>query len=1069
MKTFSKLCCVVMLLAAPMFAVNEKTCPQLETQTTSISGTTLSLKNDCGVMHGTFEYIITGAPATMSAVLSGCMRGGQCTVLETYTGTTSSPRKPTIDSAYDYFKVVPTWTGGTSPTFTVNDNLTVANGGSGSSLTGTSPIVVAAGAISCPTCGTSTGDVHGAASSTANNAMVFADTTGKAVADSGGPMPATLAPVAGQVFSGYTKATGLFTQRVLISGDIPNNGANTTGTSSNVSGTPAFPNGVTATTQSLFDGTGKLATDAFVLANAGVPTGAIDAALNYVSGDPCATVAANIATAIATNPQSIDIYFGHFATIFPNGIVPCLSNPFENKVFSGVMFLGPVHIVKSVPWITPGNQQRVHIIGDGTSDPGTTIGAVNSTLQDCGSEAPGWNGTNCVINGVTVPAFPSTGHALTFTYPHGAFGAGTYYATLWLGGMGAGGTTNSGSFGSVIEEFNIWPGSGGGNFGVYTAGIQEHSYCRNVVVRASNNSAFFFDRVQSNSTGPTHFYLDGCTGRMDDANTATQGYPKAANQIGMGYGIFYEGNGDVLSASGGGCTQFPQAYPKTISGGAITVAQITYGGAGCTSAPACSVGSNHGGTGETCTWGAPSGGVVPSISMGGVGTGYSLGDTLGGGPFGISNATINGDNTANMQAAIVLDGVYSPKISSIHTGYDAEYGVIVGYGSGGVTGGLFENIDLENASKGVLHFGIGIDKNQTAITIGKGGTVATIMDDVCLTGGTGTTSAISFYDPCSLYIPAGQQPLYQAGFAVTNGGGGSTTFSVAPDGTVVGTNTATFTGLNLSGGLVLTGASGAATTFSTSTTNASIFLTPNGTGQVIVPAGTTTSPGLGITGSLTSGLSACATNVSCILSNAVEVAQFTGGMEITDAASIKFSQTNLANGTSGFNFSVLGSGTTEAGTFGGTSTGDVILNDCKLAAAVAMSVSGTPVTFCTWTLPSAVATLGFQCQGTYTTTTATDTFGLGVNNAQAVTVGQAEAVIGSTNTGTQTNGGASFTTSGAHTIFTGASVSNVTDVPFFFHGVITETVTSGTFVLQGILTGTTPAGTINAGTVCSLH
>jgi hypothetical protein len=51
----------------------------------------------------------------------------------------------------------------------------------------------------------------------------------------------------------------------LVSGDIPNNAANTSGTAANLSGTPALPNGTTATTQAAGDNTTKLATDAFVI------------------------------------------------------------------------------------------------------------------------------------------------------------------------------------------------------------------------------------------------------------------------------------------------------------------------------------------------------------------------------------------------------------------------------------------------------------------------------------------------------------------------------------------------------------------------------------------------------------------------------------------------------------------------------------------------------------------------------------------------------------------------------------------------------------------------------------
>lgn len=50
---------------------------------------------------------------------------------------------------------------------------------------------------------------------------------------------------------------------------FPTFNQNTSGTAANLSGTPALPNGTTATTQSPGDNTTKLATDAFVLANAG--------------------------------------------------------------------------------------------------------------------------------------------------------------------------------------------------------------------------------------------------------------------------------------------------------------------------------------------------------------------------------------------------------------------------------------------------------------------------------------------------------------------------------------------------------------------------------------------------------------------------------------------------------------------------------------------------------------------------------------------------------------------------------------------------------------------------------
>jgi hypothetical protein len=50
----------------------------------------------------------------------------------------------------------------------------------------------------------------------------------------------------------------------LVSGDIPNNAANSSGTAANLSGAPALPNGTTGTTQSTGDNSTKLATTAYV-------------------------------------------------------------------------------------------------------------------------------------------------------------------------------------------------------------------------------------------------------------------------------------------------------------------------------------------------------------------------------------------------------------------------------------------------------------------------------------------------------------------------------------------------------------------------------------------------------------------------------------------------------------------------------------------------------------------------------------------------------------------------------------------------------------------------------------
>jgi len=68
----------------------------------------------------TFEEIIAGTPATVSIVVQGCMRGGTCEILDTYTTVANADRSPSLTKVYDYFAVTPSWTGGTSPSVTVS-------------------------------------------------------------------------------------------------------------------------------------------------------------------------------------------------------------------------------------------------------------------------------------------------------------------------------------------------------------------------------------------------------------------------------------------------------------------------------------------------------------------------------------------------------------------------------------------------------------------------------------------------------------------------------------------------------------------------------------------------------------------------------------------------------------------------------------------------------------------------------------------------------------------------------------------------------------------------------------
>lgn len=99
------------------------------------SGQSMSVPNTIGVSAITAEYKIAGGPATASIVLKGCMRGGTCDTKETSTATTSSIRA--LLGLYDFYTVDATFTGGTSPTVTVN--IIGATGASPSNTSGVGP------------------------------------------------------------------------------------------------------------------------------------------------------------------------------------------------------------------------------------------------------------------------------------------------------------------------------------------------------------------------------------------------------------------------------------------------------------------------------------------------------------------------------------------------------------------------------------------------------------------------------------------------------------------------------------------------------------------------------------------------------------------------------------------------------------------------------------------------------------------------------------------------------------------------------------------------------------------
>lgn len=141
-------------------------------------------------------------------------------------------------------------------------------------------------------------------------------------------------------------------------------------------------------------------------------------------------------------------------------------------------------------------------------------------------------------------------------------------------------------------------------------------------------------------------------------------------------------------------------------------------------------------------------------------------------------------------------------------------------------------------------------------------------------------------------------------------------------------------------------------------------------------------------------------------------------------------------------------------------------NSCRPTTAITLSTS--PTTVCTWSLPALAKTWSWSCSGIYSLTAGTTpTLIIGMNASQAPTSETGSASILSTLTGTSTQATVTSTSSGNVNILTGATNTQA-NAQFTTFGTIQASGTAGTFAITATMGGTTPAGTVNVGTVCSL-
>lgn len=168
-----------------------------------------------------------------------------------------------------------------SHAFHITPTTKATNGSDWMSVSGTTLIVpsIKPVSVSClhidntgnitPTSGDCATGGSGSVTSVALTVPSYLTVSGSPVTTAGTLAVTGVSQTANLFLASPNGSSGVLAPRVIVAADIPTLNQNTTGTAANLSGTPALPNGTTATTQTAGDNTTKIATDAFVLANAG--------------------------------------------------------------------------------------------------------------------------------------------------------------------------------------------------------------------------------------------------------------------------------------------------------------------------------------------------------------------------------------------------------------------------------------------------------------------------------------------------------------------------------------------------------------------------------------------------------------------------------------------------------------------------------------------------------------------------------------------------------------------------------------------------------------------------------
>jgi|HubBroStandDraft_4_1064222.scaffolds.fasta_scaffold00021_58 hypothetical protein len=319
--------------------------------------------------------------------------------------------------------------------------------------------------------------------------------------------------------------------------------------------------------------------------------------------------------------------------------------------------------------------------------------------------------------------------------------------------------------------------------------------------------------------------------------------------------------------------------------------------------------------------------------------------------------------------------------------------------------------------------------------------------------------------------------------AATGAGGAAGTYTIAGAAGGAGGSTSGTGGAG-SDFLVTTGTGGAATSGSTTGRGGNVVFTlgsAGGTGTAGAPgqfevtggtvAAANTTPFFNETGTWnTTGVVDAG-----IFENITNTASGSGSklIDLQASSTSQFALASQASNSFALGPNMVLGGTAPEITTGGTTpflNMNTLLNVADACKITSLIIMNTTTTICSWTLPATAKTWAYQCQGTWESASVAVTLLLGTQFTQSPTVSNHNAIIWSTNAGTQTSAGP-ITNTGttAVTTLTGAAAAaTATGYPWQASGSFTGSATSGTFVIYGTA-GTSGDAQINAGSTCTLY